>query len=179
MEITVKLKHPGGQYSVYENHGADDDRSRSDNCASGAESGKGMAFLGGDRREPGGLQSAAMGLQELTVERYEGVADDQRILLLRGPITMETAPQFERAVRHESADTMILDLSDVPYIDSVGLGSLVAAYVSHQKTGRCLVLTGMKPRVRKIMEITKVNDFFVTFGTTWEAVEALANTGTA
>jgi anti-anti-sigma regulatory factor len=40
---------------------------------------------------------------------------------------METAPQFERAVRHESADTMILDLSDVPYIDSVGLGSLVAA----------------------------------------------------
>ena len=68
-----------------------------------------------------------MGLQELTVERYEGVADDQRILLLRGPITIETAPRFEQAVRHESADTMILDLSDVPYIDSVGLGSLVAA----------------------------------------------------
>jgi len=54
---------------------------------------------------------------------------------------------------------MILDLSDVPYIDSVGLGSLVAACVSHQKTGRCLVLTGLKPRVRKIMEITKVNEF--------------------
>ena len=92
----------------------------------------------------------------------------ERILLLRGPITMETAPQFERAVHHEHAETMILDLTDVPYIDSVGLGSLVAAYVSHQKTGRCLVLTGMKPRVRKIMEITKVNDFFVTFGTTWK-----------
>jgi len=120
-----------------------------------------------------------MGLQELTVERYEGVVDDQRILLLRGPITIETAPQFERAVWHESAETMILDLSDVPYIDSVGLGSLVRAYVSHQKAGRCLVLTGMKPRVRLIMEITKVNDCFVTFGTTWEAVEALANTGTA
>ena len=120
-----------------------------------------------------------MGLQELTVERYEGVADDQRILLLRGPITVETAPQFDRAVRYESAETMILDLSDVPYIDSVGLGSLVAVYVSHQKTGRYLVLTGMKLRVRKIMEITKVKDFFVTFGTTWQAVEALANTGTA
>jgi anti-sigma B factor antagonist len=120
-----------------------------------------------------------MALQELTVERYEGVADDQRILLLRGPITIETAPQFERAVRHESAETMIVDLSDVPYIDSVGLGSLVAANVSHQKMGRCLVLTGVKPRVRKIMDITKVSEFFVTFGTTWEAVEALANTGTA
>lgn len=117
--------------------------------------------------------------QELTVERYEGVAEDQRILLLKGPITIETTPQFERAVRSESAETMILDLSDVPYIDSVGLGSLVAAYVSHQKNGRCLVLTGVKPRVNKILEITKVKDFFVTFPTTWQAVEALANTGSA
>jgi anti-sigma B factor antagonist len=118
-------------------------------------------------------------LHALKVERYDGVAEDQRILLLKGPITIETTPEFERAVRKEQAETMILDLSDVPYIDSVGLGSLVAAYVSHQKTGRCLVLTGMKPRVQKILEITKVHDFFVTFGTTWEAVEALANTGTA
>jgi anti-sigma B factor antagonist len=120
-----------------------------------------------------------MGAKDLTVERYDGVAEDQRILLLRGPLTMETAPKFQRAVHHENAETMILDLSDVPYIDSVGLGSLVAAYVSHQKTGRCLVLTGLKPRVLKVMEITKVDDFFLTFGTTWEAVEALANTGTA
>jgi anti-sigma B factor antagonist len=96
-----------------------------------------------------------MGFQELTVERYEGVADDQRILLLRGPITMDTAAQFERAVHHERAETMILDLSDVPYIDSVGLGARVAVCVSHQKTGRYLVLTGMKTRVRKIMEITQ------------------------
>ena len=138
-----------------------------------------VAFAGGDRGSRVSYNRLAMGLQELTVERYEGVADDQRILLLRGPITIETAPQFDRAVHHESAETMILDLSDVPYIDSVGLGSLVAACISHQKTGRCLVLTGLKPRVRKIMEITKVNDFFVTFGTTWEAVEALANTGSA
>jgi len=118
-------------------------------------------------------------LQELTVERYEGVAEDQRILLLRGPITIETTPQFERALQNEQAETMILDLSDVPYVDSVGLGSLVATYVSHQKRGRCLVLTGVTPRVSKVMEITKVKDFFVTFPTTWEAVEALANTGNA
>ena len=120
-----------------------------------------------------------MALQELVVERYEGVAQDQRILLLKGPITIETTPQFERAVRNENAETMILDLSDVPYIDSVGLGSLVAACVSHQKRGRYLVLTGVKPRVRHVLEITKVKDFFLTFATTWEAVEALANTGSA
>ena len=120
-----------------------------------------------------------MGLQELTVERYAGVTDEQRVLLIKGPLTIETTPQFEQAVRHESAETMILDLSDVPYIDSVGLGSLVSTYVYHQKTGRCLVLTGLTPRVMKVLKITKVNEFFMTFPTTWEAVEAMANTGTA
>lgn len=120
-----------------------------------------------------------MSLQELTVERYAGVTDDQRVLLLHGPITIETTPHFERAVRNEVADTMILDLSDVPYIDSVGLGALVATYVSLQKTGRCLVLTAVTSRVMKVMKITKVNEFFMTFPTTWQAVEALANTGTA
>jgi anti-anti-sigma regulatory factor len=58
---------------------------------------------------------------ELTVERYAGVTDEQRVLLLRGPLNIETTPHFERAVRNENAETMILDLSDVPYIDSVGL----------------------------------------------------------
>lgn len=120
-----------------------------------------------------------MGLRELRVERYDGVADDQRILMLRGPITVETAPKFERAVHLEVANRLILDFSDVPFIDSVGLGSLVTAYVSHQKHGRCLVLTGISPRVRKVMDVTRVGDFFMTFATTWEAAEALANTGTA
>jgi anti-sigma B factor antagonist len=116
---------------------------------------------------------------ELTVERYAGVTDEQRVLLLRGPLTIETTPHFERAVRNENAETVILDLSDVPYIDSIGLGSLVAAHVSHQKTGRCLVLTGVTPRVMKVLKITNVHNFFMTFPTTWEAVEALANAGTA
>ena len=116
---------------------------------------------------------------EFAVERFEGVADHQRILLLHGPLTIETSKQFERAVRTENAETMILDLSDVPYIDSVGLGTLVATYVSHQKLGRFLVLTGVKPKVKKVLEVTNTQQLFMTFETTWQAVEALANTGNA
>ena len=121
----------------------------------------------------------AMSTHEFAVERYEGVAEDQRILMLHGPLTIETSQQFERAVRIENAETMILDLSDVPYIDSVGLGTLVATYVSHQKVGRCLVLTGVKPKVRKVLDVTNTHQLFMMFDTTWQAVEALANTGNA
>jgi len=128
---------------------------------------------------PGILQSATMAEQDLVVERYAGVTDEQRILLLRGPLTLETSPHFERAVRNENAETMILDLANVPYIDSAGLGSLVSVNVSHQKTGRCLVLTAVTPRVTRVLEITKVKELFMTFPSTWEAVEALANAGEA
>jgi anti-anti-sigma factor len=128
---------------------------------------------------PGVLQSARMAAQDLVVERYAGVTEEQRVLLLRGPLTLETSAHFDRAVRNESAGTMILDLANVPYIDSAGLGSLVSANVSHQKTGRCLVLTAVTPRVAKVLEITRVKELFMTFPTTWEAVEALANTGEA
>lgn len=117
--------------------------------------------------------------QELTVERYAGVADGQRVLLFRGPLTLETSSHFSRVVRGENADTVILDLANVPYVDSVGLGALVTAQVSSQKTGRCMVLAGVSPRVQKVMDITNVKGMFMTFPTTWEAVEALANTGTA
>ena len=120
-----------------------------------------------------------MDLPELVVERYEGATNGQRVLLLRGPITIETAPDFEKAVRDEGAETTILDLAEVPYIDSVGLGSLVAVNVAHQKTGRFLVLAGVTPRVLKVMEITRLQQFFMTFSTAWEAVEAFANAGTA
>jgi len=120
-----------------------------------------------------------MSIPELTVERYAGTVDEQRILLLHGPLTMETSEEFDRAMREARAETTILDLTDVPYIDSVGLGLLVAAHISHQKTGRYVVLTGVKPRVQKVFEVTDVHKLFMIFDTTWQAVEAMAHTGSA
>jgi anti-sigma B factor antagonist len=120
-----------------------------------------------------------MASPELVVEKYDGAGQDQRVLLVRGPLTFETSRHFDQVVRGEKAETMIIDMSNVPYIDSVGLGSLVSANVSHQKAGRCMVLTGVSPRVTKVLEITQVKQFFMTFPTTWEAVEALSNMGSA
>jgi anti-anti-sigma factor len=120
-----------------------------------------------------------MNAPELAVERYDGITGDQRILLLRGPLIVTTIAQFERAIRYEDAANVILDLSDVPYIDSVGLGSLIARYVAHQKSGRCIVLAGVTAKVKHVLAITQLDKLLMTFPTTWEAAEALANTGAA
>lgn len=104
---------------------------------------------------------------------------DRGVLGLRGPLTMENVSPFLNAVRRENAPTMILDFSGVPYLDSSGLGSLVSAYTSCQKSGRRVALTGVNQRVLKVFEITKMEPIFLMFPTLADALEAFTNAGTA
>ena len=104
---------------------------------------------------------------------------DRGILSLRGPLTMENVSPFLNAVRREDAPTVILDFSGVPYLDSSGLGSLISAYTSYLKTGRRMALIGVNQRVRKVFEITKVEQALLLFATLSDALEALTNAGSA
>jgi|SRR5580698_11219348 anti-sigma B factor antagonist len=115
-----------------------------------------------------------MATEPLEIERL-----DRGVLSFRGPLTMENVTPFMNAVRRESAPTMILDLTGVPYVDSSGLGSLVSAYTSCTKSGRRVALTGVNRRVMKVFEITKVEPVFLMFPTLTDAIEAFTNAGTA
>src|SRR5690242_64814 len=72
----------------------------------------------------------------LQIERL-GNVKGQSVLCLKGPLTVENVSLFQSAIRREETfSTVILDLSDVPYIDSTALGALVSAYVSRLKEGK-------------------------------------------
>lgn len=113
----------------------------------------------------------------LIIDILEG--DKQGVLRLKGPLTVTTSGLFENAIRREHSGTLIFDLSQVPYIDSAGLGSLMAAYVSCQKAGRKVALTGVNEKVLKLFEITRVDTVFLMFPTLWEAIEALTGAAQA
>ena len=115
-----------------------------------------------------------MASEPLEIERL-----DRGVLSFRGPLTMENVTPFLNAVRRETAQTMILDLSGVPYLDSSGLGSLVSACTSCAKSGRRMALTGVNRRVMKVFEITKTERVFLMFPTLGDAIEAFTNAGTA
>ena len=104
---------------------------------------------------------------------------DRGVLSLHGPLTMENVQPFLNAVRREDAPTMILDFTGVPFLDSSGLGSLVSACTSCLKAGRRVALTGVNQRVRKVFEITKVEQIFLMFPTLSDALEAFTNAGSA
>ena len=98
----------------------------------------------------------------------------REVLVLSGPLTAGNSAIFQNAMRREEpAETLILDLSEVPYVDSAGLGLLVTAYVTRQKSGRKMVLSGINPRVQKLFDITRVASLFLTFSSPEEAIAAL------
>jgi anti-sigma B factor antagonist len=101
------------------------------------------------------------------------------VLRLRGPLTTENVPSFQNAVRRDLSPTVFLDLTDVPYMDSAGLGSLVSAYISRQKNGQRVVLAGVNDRVLKLFEITRVEPLFLIFPSISDALAALLNSGRA
>jgi anti-anti-sigma factor len=55
---------------------------------------------------------------------------------------------------------IVLDLTNLTQMDSLGLGTLVSLYVSAKTSGTTLVLVNLSPRVRDLFRITKVGSIF-------------------
>ena len=87
-------------------------------------------------------------------------ADNSRILKLSGPLTIATLFEFQNLVRTNTSPSLILDFTNVPYLDSAGVGALVGAYVRHQKDGHSITLAGVNDRVRGTLKVTQVDSFF-------------------
>jgi anti-sigma B factor antagonist len=73
---------------------------------------------------------------------------------------------------------LVLNLADVSYIDSGGLGTLVAMYASAQHSGGHIALAGLTGKLRDVLQITKLVTVFEIFATVEEAASHL-NTGCA
>ncbi len=66
----------------------------------------------------------------------------------------------------------ILDLTQVPYMDSAGLRLIVSHYVRCQGKDVRLLLAGVNPRVIQLFEMTKVDGFFPRIATVEDADRA-------
>ena len=53
---------------------------------------------------------------------------------------------------------LVLDLSDVSYLDSSGLGMIVGVYISAKKARCQLKLINLSPRVKEIFTLTRLDE---------------------
>jgi|SRR5215467_1960843 len=98
--------------------------------------------------------------EPLVVEEQDGPKDGQRVIRLKGPLLINNLFDFQAKVRSSDSPQLILDFTDVPYVDSAGIGALVGAYVTHQKEGRRLALVGVSDRIHNALKVTHVEQFF-------------------
>ena len=119
---------------------------------------------------------------KFTIERCEGKTSGTVIFRLEGPFTardmygslspaaLRNTFESEDSAKHE---LHILDLTEVPYIDSAGLG-LISHYVRCQSRGVRLVVAGAGSRVLQLLQMTHVDKFFPRFETVADAEQPLA-----
>ncbi len=63
-------------------------------------------------------------------------------------------------VRSDDSPLLIVDIADVPYIDSAGIGCLVGAHVSRENSGRKLIIVGANERLLNALKVTRVDQIF-------------------
>jgi anti-sigma B factor antagonist len=61
---------------------------------------------------------------------------------------------------------IVLDLTELTHMDSMGLGTIVRLYVSARSTGCQVQLINLGPRIHKLLGVTKLLTVFTTIGET-------------
>ena len=97
-----------------------------------------------------------------------------QILVLKGAFTSGASAIFVDAVAAADAPRLILDLTEVPMVDSMAVGALVRAFVSCHKSGRKLALVGLNHRVHNVLHLTGIAPLFDTYDSVSAAEDGLA-----
>jgi anti-sigma B factor antagonist len=109
----------------------------------------------------------------LQIEKVEDEGGNGVVLRLHGPLLLGNFFPFQTMVRSDSSNLLIVDVTDVPYLDSAGIGCLVGAHVSRENAARKLVIVGANNRFLTSLKVTKVDQLF-TFAPTVEEARAQA-----
>ncbi len=109
---------------------------------------------------------------------HEREINDVTILDIHGKLTLGEGDELLRdkvnSLMHQGRKKMVLNLAEVPYIDSAGLGEIVRTYTTVQRQGGSLKLLNLTKRIQDLLAITKLLTVFETFDSENAAVASFA-----
>jgi|SRR5271165_4718750 len=99
-------------------------------------------------------------IPELNLETVK--TPEETIVHCSGRITSATTDQLQTTVRRLIPETecVVLDLTDVSYMDSSGLGSIVGLYLSAKRQHCRLKLINLNQRLKELFRLTKLTSVF-------------------
>ncbi len=103
--------------------------------------------------------------------------EDEFILLrCSGRITVAGVAGFHQEIDQSIAGSdknIVLDLADVTYIDSMGIGELATAYRKLQEQGRGLTIVNVPRPIRDLLSIVRLDTVFEIYRDVDEAATAM------
>ena len=98
------------------------------------------------------------------------------VLDLSGKITLGDGDTLLKdklhSLLHQGKKKVLLNLADVNYVDSAGLGALVSAYTTVTREGGSLKLANITRKLQDLLSITKLLTVFETFDSEDEALRS-------
>jgi anti-sigma B factor antagonist len=105
------------------------------------------------------------------------------IVDISGPVTLGEGCGLVRSTIKNLVSTghknILVNLQNVGYIDSAGLGELVGSYATISNLGGQIKLLNVAGRVNDLLQVTKLYTVFVTFSDESEAVRSFATAASA
>jgi anti-sigma B factor antagonist len=103
---------------------------------------------------------------------------DVVVLDLKGRITMGEGDELLKdkvnSLVNQGHRKIVLNLAEVPYIDSAGLGEIVRTYTTVSRQGGNLKLLNLTKRITDLLSITKLLTVFETFDAENDAVRSFS-----
>ncbi|MFA6929683.1 MAG: STAS domain-containing protein [Lentisphaeria bacterium] len=99
-------------------------------------------------------------------------------MAINGRLVVSTTEAFKNALAEAISENqwIVLDLTEMSYIDSSGLGAMVFAQQKLSEKGGSLRLAGLQPKPRIVFDITKVYRIFEIFDNIETAIESFPTT---
>ena len=94
-------------------------------------------------------------------------------LKLTGPLLSSNVQDFKNKLHEVTTPGLVIDLSEVDHVDSLGIGALVNAQITRKKAGKTLVLAAVGERVMAVLKGTQVDQLF-RFAASQDEAQAIA-----
>ena len=114
----------------------------------------------------------------------ERVTGNVAIIKVTGDITLNKGGDVllkdkVQSLLQQGHKHLLIDLSNVSYVDSAGLGELVQAYATSKNRGGALKLLNVTKRLKDLLVVTKLLTVFDTFDSEADALASFATASKA
>jgi anti-anti-sigma factor len=107
---------------------------------------------------------------KLELEKLPSSNDSVTIYKASGKLSLETVNEFIPKMRAEEANYLVLDLSDVSFLDSAGVGALVSLFVSRRNHGKTFALAALSTQSSAVVTVAGLQNLLPVYKTVDEAV---------